>query len=143
MFGGRGWCHRTYSAPLIAHLSARCQQLFGEVEENFWAPADVPSDELLWLEYLFSQSTGESGPFSLQGIIDDGPDPEDEVLQPGQMDPEVEDEAYQSDVEAQDDVLDAALTHITVTSDETSTAHPPAFVSNCVSARIKYNAQVA
>ncbi|KAK6309826.1 hypothetical protein J4Q44_G00197070 [Coregonus suidteri] len=61
-------------APLIDRLNARCQQLFGEtVEENFRAPADVSSNELLGLEYLFSQSTGESGPFSLQDIVNDGP----------------------------------------------------------------------
>ena len=69
MFGGRGRQNRTYSAPFIHRLNTRCQQLFGEmVEENFRAPADVPSDELLGLEYLFSQSTGESGPFSLQDM---------------------------------------------------------------------------
>ncbi|KAK6302324.1 hypothetical protein J4Q44_G00266790 [Coregonus suidteri] len=39
--------HRTYSAPLIDRLNARCQQLLGEtVEENFRAPADVSSNEL-------------------------------------------------------------------------------------------------
>ena len=126
MFGGKGWR----------------QHLFGEtVEENFRAPADVPSNELLGLEYLFSQSTGESGPFSLEDIVSDGPGPEEEVIQPGQPDPDPEaDEAYQSDVEAHDDVLDAAPRHITLTSDETSTVHPPAFVSNRVPARMKHNA---
>ncbi|KAJ3607943.1 hypothetical protein NHX12_024994 [Muraenolepis orangiensis] len=54
-----------------------CRQLFGEtVEEDFRAPA------LLGLEYLFCQSTGESGPFSLEGIADDGPGPEEEVVPP-------------------------------------------------------------
>ncbi|XP_045080584.1 uncharacterized protein LOC121580638 isoform X2 [Coregonus clupeaformis] len=63
VFGGKGRHHRTYSAPLIDRLNARCQQLFGEtVEENFRAPADVSSNELLGLEYLFSQSTGNLGP---------------------------------------------------------------------------------
>ncbi|KAJ4921702.1 hypothetical protein JOQ06_002002, partial [Pogonophryne albipinna] len=58
VFGGKGQRHRTYSAPLIHRLNNRCQQLFGEtVEENFRAPAEVDSDELLGLEYLFSQST--------------------------------------------------------------------------------------
>ena len=143
MFGGRGRHYRTYSAPLIDRLNTRCQQLFGEtVEENFRAPANVPSEELLGLEYLFSQSTGESGPFSLKDIVNDGPGPEEEVVQPGQPDPE-SDEAYQSDVEAHDDALDVIMPHITLTSDETSTVHPPAFVSNCVSARINYNALVA
>ncbi|KAK3536064.1 hypothetical protein QTP70_026481, partial [Hemibagrus guttatus] len=77
VFGGKGRHHRVYSAPLIDHLNTRCQQLFGEtVEDNFRAPADVPSQELLGLEYLLSQSTGESGPFSLQDIVNDGPGPE-------------------------------------------------------------------
>ncbi|XP_034051562.1 uncharacterized protein LOC117532359 isoform X2 [Gymnodraco acuticeps] len=72
VFGGKGRHHRTYSAPLIHRLNTRCQQLFGEtVEENFRAPAEVDSNELLGLEYLFSQSTGESGPFSLEDIIYD------------------------------------------------------------------------
>ncbi|KAJ8370311.1 hypothetical protein SKAU_G00103390 [Synaphobranchus kaupii] len=108
---------KIYSAPLIDRLNTRCRQLFGEtVEENFRAPADVPSNELLGLEYLFSQSTGESGPFSLQDIVNDGPGPE-EVVQPGQPDP---DEAYQSDVEAHEDVLDAVLPHITLTRSRNS-----------------------
>ena len=104
------------------------------VEENFRAPADVPSDELLGLEYLFSQSTGESGPFSLQDIANDGPGPEEEVVQPGQLDSEeADDEAYQSDMEtARDDGLDAIPPHISLTSNETSAVNPPAFVSSCV-----------
>ncbi|KAL6475081.1 hypothetical protein MHYP_G00161210 [Metynnis hypsauchen] len=45
VFGGKGWHHRIYSAPLIDRLNTRCRQLFGEtVEENFQAPADVPSN---------------------------------------------------------------------------------------------------
>ena len=104
----------TYSAPLVDRLNARCQLLFGEtVEENFRAPADVPVDELLGLEYLFSQSTGESGPFSLRDLVDDGPADEEEVVQPGQPDPEA-DEAYQSDAEERDDGLHAILPHITL-----------------------------
>ncbi|KAL6479126.1 hypothetical protein MHYP_G00125590 [Metynnis hypsauchen] len=110
VFGGRGRYYRIYSAPLIDRLNTLCQQLFGEtVEENRQAPADVPSNELLGLEYLISQSTGES--FSLQDIVKDGPSPE----------------------EAHGDALDADLPQITLTSDETSTVHPPAFVSSCVS----------
>lgn len=145
MFGGKGRHHRIYSAPLIDRLNTRCQQLFGEtVEENFRAPANVPSDELLGLEYLFSQSTGDSEPFSLKDIVNDGPGPEEEVVQYGQPDPDPEaDEAYQSDGEAHGDVLDAILPHITLTSDETSTVNPPAFVSNCGSGRIKCNALIA
>ncbi|KAK1888878.1 Non-toxic nonhemagglutinin type D [Dissostichus eleginoides] len=97
VFGGKGRRHRTYSAPLIHRLNTRCQQLFGEtVEENFRAPAEVDSNELLGLEYLFSES--ESGPFSLEDIIHDGPGPDEEVVQPGQPTPDPEaDEAYQSD----------------------------------------------
>ncbi|KAK3564726.1 hypothetical protein QTP86_024891, partial [Hemibagrus guttatus] len=125
VFGGKGRHHRVYSAPLIDHLNTRCQQLFGEtVEENFRAPADVPSQELLGLEYLLSQSTGESGPFSLQDIVNDGPGPEEEVVQPGH--PDIG-EAYHSDVETRDDVLDVAPSHITLASQDTSTIHPPAF----------------
>ncbi|XP_039521904.1 uncharacterized protein LOC120475289 [Pimephales promelas] len=72
VFGGRGRHRRVYSAPLIDRLNSRCKQLFGEtVEENFRAPAAVQSNELLGLEYLFSQSTGEA--FSLEGIVNDGP----------------------------------------------------------------------
>nr|XP_008281292.1 PREDICTED: uncharacterized protein LOC103358197 [Stegastes partitus] len=129
VFGGRGQRHRNYSAPLTDRLNTRCQLLFGEtVEENFRAPAAVSSNELLGLEYLFSQSTGESGPFSLQDIVKDGPDPEEEVVQPGQPDP---DEAYLSDVEPHDDILEADLPHITLTNEETGTVHPPALEDAC------------
>ncbi|XP_017564809.1 uncharacterized protein LOC108434293 isoform X2 [Pygocentrus nattereri] len=130
VFGGRGRHHRIYCAPLIDRLNTRCRQLFGEsVEENFQAPADVPSNELLGLEYLFSQSTGES--FSLQDIVNDGPSPEEEVVHPEQPDTGEADEAYHSDVEAHGDALDADLPHITLTSDETSTVHAPAFEDAC------------
>ncbi|KAI4800193.1 hypothetical protein KUCAC02_013427, partial [Chaenocephalus aceratus] len=73
---------------------------------SFRAPAEVDSDELLGLEYLFSQSTGESesGPFSLEDIIHDGPGPDEEVVQPGQPTPDLE-----------------------ADEDETSTVNPPAF----------------
>ncbi|KAI4798281.1 hypothetical protein KUCAC02_022157 [Chaenocephalus aceratus] len=125
VFGGKGWHHRTYSAPLIHRLNARCQQLFGETVE-------VDSNELLGLEFLFSQSTGESGPFSLEDIIHDGPGPDEEVVQPGQPTPDPEaDEVYQSDGESHcegDHVLDAILPHIT---DETSSVNPPAFEDAC------------
>ncbi|XP_033999550.1 uncharacterized protein LOC117493205 [Trematomus bernacchii] len=138
VFGGKGRRHRTYSAPLIHRLNTRCQQLFGEtVEENLRAPAEVDSHELLGLEYLFSQSTGESesGPFSLEDIIHDGPGPDEEVVQPGQPTPDPEaDEAYQSDGESHcegDNVLDAILPHITLVTDETSTVNPPAFEDAC------------
>lgn len=131
MYGGKGRRHRNYSAPLIERLNTRCQQLFGEtVEENFRAPADVASDELLGLEYLFRQSTCESGSFSLKDISQDGPSPEEEVVQPGQCDPDDEDEAYQSDTEGDYDMGPAIPGHITLTTDETTSAHPPAIVSN-------------
>nr|XP_055033530.1 uncharacterized protein LOC129421673 [Misgurnus anguillicaudatus]XP_055035580.1 uncharacterized protein LOC129423120 [Misgurnus anguillicaudatus] len=126
VFGGGGRHHRVYSAPLIDRLNSRCQLLFGEtVEENFRAPANIQSDELLGLEYLFSQSTGES--FSLEGIINDGPGPEEEVIQPGQADPDAEaDEAYHSDTEHP-----AAEPRITLISSETATVNPPAFEDVC------------
>lgn len=134
MFGGRGRHNRVYSAPLIDRLNSRCQQLFGEtVEENFRAPADVQSDELLGLEYLFSQSTGEA--FSLEGIVNDGPGPEEEVLQPGQTDSDAEeDEAYQSDEDHP-----AVEPRITLTSSETATVNPPAFVSRVPTCLIEEN----
>lgn len=102
------------------------------MEENFQVPADVPSDELLGLEYLFSQSTGESGPFSLVDIVNDGPDPEEEVLQPGQHDPDEPDEAYESDVETCDKALSAVLPHIRLSSNEIASVHLPVFVSICL-----------
>lgn len=117
-----------YSAPLTSRLNTPCQELFGEtVEENFRVPADVKSDELLGLVYLFRQSTGESASFSLQDIAKDGPDSDEEVLQPRQVETDDSDEAYQSDIER--DVLDAKLPHMTVTSSETAAVHHPAFVS--------------
>ncbi|KAL7873623.1 hypothetical protein AOLI_G00126940 [Acnodon oligacanthus] len=111
------------------HCAARPYQLFGEtVEENVRAPADVPSNKL-GLEYLFSQSTSES--FSLQDIVNDGPSPEEEVVHPELPDPGKADGAYHSNVEAHGDALDANLPHITLTSDETSAVHPPAFEDAC------------
>lgn len=103
------------------------------VEVNFRGPADLTSNELLRLEYLSSQSTGESGTFSLEGIVSDGPGPEEEVVQPGQPEPDHRDEAYQSDKEARDTVLDTVLPDITLTNDETSIVHPPAFEDACSS----------
>ena len=136
MFGGKGRHHRSYSAPLIDRLNRRCQPLFGDpIEENFSAPADIPSNELLGLEYLFAQSIGESAsaPFSLEGIVEDGPGEDEEVVMSGHTDPE-EDEAYQSAVEANENGLDATVPHILLTNEETSSAQPPAIVSNYVSA---------
>lgn len=130
VFGGKGRTHRTYSAPLIERLNTRCRKLFGEaVEDNFRTPAAVTSNELLGLEYLFNQSTGESGAFSIGDLSNDGPSPEEEVVQPGQTDLD-EDEAYQSDPETDHDRMAADPAHITLTTDETTTAHPPAVVSN-------------
>ncbi|XP_034035726.1 uncharacterized protein LOC117518633 [Thalassophryne amazonica] len=112
VFGDKGRQYRVYSAPLIDRLNSRCKELFGEtVEENFRPPADVLTNELLGLEYLFSQSTGESGPFSLQGILEDEEGPEKEVVQPGDPDPDEDDEAYLSDDETHGSVLDAVLPH--------------------------------
>ncbi|XP_028998158.1 uncharacterized protein LOC114850497 [Betta splendens] len=132
VFGGKGRRHRTYSAPLIDRLNRRCEQLFGTTEEgNYRAPVNVASNELLGLEYLFSQSTGGPRPFSLQDMVHDGPGPEEEVVQPGHQDTEEADEAYQSDPEAETDVLDAGLPHINMTSRDTSTVHSPAFEDAC------------
>ncbi|KAK3535087.1 hypothetical protein QTP70_003936 [Hemibagrus guttatus] len=86
VFGGKRWHHRVYTAPLIDHLKTHCQQLFEEtLEENFRALVDVPSKELLGLQY-FSQVMGESGSFSLQDTINDRPGPEEEVVQSGHLD---------------------------------------------------------
>ncbi|XP_041941359.1 uncharacterized protein LOC121704885 [Alosa sapidissima] len=128
VFGGRQRSS-IYSAPLVDRLNARCQLLFGEaVDQNFRPPANVQSDELLGLEYLFRQSTGESEAFSLDGLVDDGPAPEEEVYRPGEDDPGAEaDEAYQSDEDLED--IDAA--RITLTNNETATVHPPAFEDAC------------
>ena len=116
-----------YSAPLLDRLNTRCQQLFGEtVEPNFQAPAAVESNELLGLEYLFSQSTGAS-PFILGDLQNEGPGPDEEVQQPGQCD--AEDEAYESGEEGDTSVADVLPHHIVRSADETGTAHPPALVS--------------
>ncbi|KAF7198704.1 putative LOC107381940-like protein [Nothobranchius furzeri] len=125
VFGGRGRRPRTYSAPLINRLNTRCQELFDEPEDqNFLHPADVRSDELLGLENPFRQ-----GAFSLQDTDQDGPEPDEEVLQPGQPEQEETDEAYHSD--AEDGALDADLPHIALTNDETATVHHPAFDDVC------------
>ncbi|CAI5670161.1 unnamed protein product [Oreochromis niloticus] len=63
-------------------------------------------------------------------IVSDGPGPGEDVVQPGQPKPDDPNEAYQSDEEARDTVLDAVLPHITLTNDKTSTVHPAAFVSS-------------
>ncbi|XP_056608893.1 uncharacterized protein LOC130426242 isoform X1 [Triplophysa dalaica] len=132
VFGGKGRKLRSYSAPLIERLNTRCQQLFGEtVEKNFQAPAAVTSNELLGLEYLFSQSTGESVAFSLSDLSKDGPSPEEEVVQPDELDPNEDDEAYQSDPEADQDRMTTDPAHINLTMEETTTAYPPAFEDAC------------
>ncbi|KAL2098418.1 hypothetical protein ACEWY4_007625 [Coilia grayii] len=57
--GRQGRRHMVYTSPLVDRLNQRCQELFGEVEEeNFRRP--VPAgDERIGLEYLFAQSTTE------------------------------------------------------------------------------------
>ncbi|KAG5286515.1 hypothetical protein AALO_G00015660 [Alosa alosa] len=63
---------------------------------------------------------------SPDGLVNDGPAPEEEVYQPG--DPGAKaDEAYQSDKDLED--IDAA--RITLTNNETATVHPPAFEDAC------------
>ncbi|KAL6473255.1 hypothetical protein MHYP_G00194430 [Metynnis hypsauchen] len=74
--------------------------------------------ELLGLEYLFSQSLGES--FCLQDVVNDGPSPEEKVVHPEQPDPVEAEEAYHSDVEAHGIALDDDLPHITLTSENFS-----------------------
>ena len=76
-------------------------------------------------------SSGESEPFSLEGIVDHGPGEDEEVLQPGQPDPQEDEEAYQSDEEEEQRHrhLDAAQPHIELTDEITSTAHDPAIVT--------------
>ncbi|XP_073767304.1 uncharacterized protein si:ch211-243p7.3 isoform X2 [Danio rerio] len=134
VFGVKHQTHRSYSGPLIERLNTRCQQLFGEnVEENIHVPAAVTSNERLGLDYLFSQSTGESGGFTLTDLSKYAPSPEEEVIEPGQADPEEDDEAYQSDPEADQDVVTVAPAHLTLTTNETTTAHPPAFEDACSS----------
>ncbi|KAI7790715.1 hypothetical protein IRJ41_012298 [Triplophysa rosa] len=60
---------------------------------------------------LFNQSTGESGSFSLKDISQDGPSPDDTEG---------------------DYVMGPAIpAHITLTTDETTSAHPPAFEDAC------------
>lgn len=116
----------TASTPAVSGCS---EKLWRRI---FRAPANVASNVLLGLEYLFSQSTGQCGPFSLQNVVNDGPGPEEEVIQPGQ--PDVDDEAYQSDMEAHEDVLSAILPHTRLISDKTAVIQHPACVSSCVSA---------
>ncbi|XP_058252425.1 uncharacterized protein LOC131357466 isoform X2 [Hemibagrus wyckioides] len=94
--------------------------------ENFQTPADVPSQELLGLEYLFSQSTGESGPFPLQ----DNP-----VLRRRWFSRDtpilVRLTRCTTAMWRQDDILDVAQSHIMLTSQDTSTVHPSAFKDAC------------
>lgn len=80
----------------------------------------MDSKELLGLEYLFRQSSGEA--FSLGGIDNDGHTEEEEVIRPDQADPV---EAYVSNAEASEDTsLDMAPTQFAVTSHDTSTSGP-------------------
>ena len=74
MYGGRGRRFRNHSAPLLDRLNTRCQLLFGEtVEENYHSPAKTASNELLGLEYLFSQSSGEPTAFMTANLQEEGP----------------------------------------------------------------------
>ncbi|KAK3520614.1 hypothetical protein QTP70_028634, partial [Hemibagrus guttatus] len=58
-------------------------------------------------------------------IVNDGPGPEEDVVQPGHPD------TGEADVEMRDDILDVAPSHITLTSQDTSTVHPPALEDAC------------
>ncbi|XP_029980231.1 uncharacterized protein LOC115412079 [Sphaeramia orbicularis] len=62
--GQKGRRYRVYVSPLIDRLNRRCQEMFGRVEEENYIPPVPPGDELIGLEYLFSQSSAD---FSVQG----------------------------------------------------------------------------
>lgn len=68
--GGCVWGRR--SPEVNSELGAPCG-LPQHVEKKFRPEADVQSDELLGLEYLFRLSTGESRAFSIDGLVKDGP----------------------------------------------------------------------
>lgn len=54
--GKKGRKYHVYASPLIHRLNERCKKLFGEVEEvNFRPPVPV-GNEMIGLEFLFSQS---------------------------------------------------------------------------------------
>lgn len=58
MKGGKGRNYRIYSTPYIHDLNEKHKELYGTpLEPNFQLPAK-PGDELIGLEFLFSQSTG-------------------------------------------------------------------------------------
>ncbi|XP_056598698.1 uncharacterized protein LOC130417277 [Triplophysa dalaica] len=59
------------------------------------------------------------------------PSPEEEVVQPDEPDPNEDDEAYQSDPEADRDRVTTDPAHINLTTEETTTAYPPAFEDAC------------
>ncbi|XP_015232423.1 PREDICTED: uncharacterized protein LOC107086155 [Cyprinodon variegatus] len=75
----------------------------------------APTLRLLWLA-------------STTTIGHHGPDPDEEVVQPGQPEP---DEAYESDPETSSDILVSAPPHIMLTSAETANVQPPAFEDVC------------
>ena len=105
--GQKGRKYRVYTSPLISRLNDRCQKLFGEVEEiNFRPPVPI-GDEMIGLEFLFSQSdesfdTTDHYRQTLETLQtrDDG-EADDEVthdMDEGN-DVEEQDDGYTSDVE--------------------------------------------
>lgn len=82
--GGCVWGRR--SPEVNSVLGAPCG-LPQHVEKKFRPPTDAQSDELLGLEYLFQLSKGETGAFSIDGLVKDRPAPKDDLYQPGVDDP--------------------------------------------------------
>ncbi|XP_073729059.1 uncharacterized protein [Misgurnus anguillicaudatus] len=80
-------------------------------------------------EAEISSSASTPAAFSLSGLSKNGPSPEEEVVQPDEPDPDEDDEAYQSDPEAEQDRVTTVPAYMTPTTEETTTAHPPAFDS--------------
>lgn len=126
--GQKGRKHRTFQSPLIHRLNKRCEKLFDQVQEvNFRAPMPV-GDELLGLEYLFSQS---SSSFNVDGHYTEAR----EVLQDGDDNDEVtdvveeldEDFGYKSDAE---ETL-PLIAGITLTEETVSTERDPCMEDVC------------
>ena len=118
-----------YSSPLIQRLNSCCKELFGEeeVEEvNFRAPGNS-SDELLGLEYLYSQSTLSDIPsFTPEELDKEGPSAEEEVTIDMDTDEgfeDVDDEAVQQSPHINPD-------HIVTTTNTASEDLNPCAVSH-------------
>lgn len=55
--GQKGRKNKVYSSSLISRLNERCMRLFGEKEEENFCPPVPAGEEMIGLEYLFSQSS--------------------------------------------------------------------------------------